>query len=111
MRVDALLAQHRHPGTRQLQCGCKERLRRVKRQVHMQTRVCRIASGGVFGIGSRRVVALLANLPAHGIPDLVQVLQRRLEHRFGVAPDLHFALADFQRSVLWPGFADEVAEL
>ena len=47
----------------------------------------------MFGIGAGGVVAQLANLPAGGVPHLVQVLQLRAEHRLGIAPDLDFAHA------------------
>jgi len=107
MRIHALLAQYGHPGARQHQCGCGEAI--GLRQEHMQARIRQVASGGMFGIGASRVVALLADFPAHGIPDLVQVLHLGLEHRLGVAPDLHFALADLQRRMLRPRLANKVA--
>jgi hypothetical protein len=43
----------------------------------MQAGVGRRAGRGVFGIGAGGVVALLADLPAHAVPGLVQVVQRR----------------------------------
>ena len=76
----------------------------------MQARISRVADCGVLCIGAGGVVALLANLPARAVPDLLQVLELGGKHRFGVAPDLHFTLADFQRSLLRAGFADEMAE-
>ena len=61
-------------------------------------------------VSDLRVVALLADLPADRVPDLMQVLQRRAEHRLGVAPHLDMTFADFQRCMLWPCLADKVAE-
>ena len=65
----------------------------------------------MFGVGIDGVVALLADLPAHGVPHLVQVRQRRAEHSLGIAPDLQFALAcvDFRRDRAC--LAHKVAEL
>ena len=77
----------------------------------MQTGIGQIAHRRMLRIGSRWVVALLADLPADGVPNLMQVLQLGLEHGFGVALDLYFTLADLKRGMLGPGFADEVAEL
>ena len=110
MRVDALLAQHGHPRPRQHQRRGSWRLIGLEAQMHMQAGVSRVAHCRVFGISALRVVALLADFPAHRIPDLVQVLQPGAEHRFGVAPHLDAALADFQRRVLRPGLANEMAE-
>ena len=57
---------------------------------------CVVLERGVFGIGASGVVALLANLPAHAVPHLVQVGQLGYKHFFGVAPhaDLAFAFVD-----------------
>ena len=50
------------------------------------------AGSGVFCICADWVVALLGNLPAHGIPHLVQVGQLGAEDALGIAPDLQLAL-------------------
>ena len=70
----------------------------------MQTGVGGLPARRMLGIRPGRVVALLANLPAHRVPDLMQVLQWRLKHGFGVAPDLHFTLAHIERRMLRPRF-------
>jgi hypothetical protein len=99
MRIDALLAQDRHFGaggvdSRRRRCGGGHG---VAGEVHVQAGVGRVTGGGVLGIGAGGVVALLADLPAHAVPDLVQVGQLRAEHGLGVAPDLQFALARVHR--------------
>ena len=68
------------------------------------------AGGRVFGIGTGRVVALLADLPADRIPDLVQVSQRRAEDGLGITPDLQHVLAVVYRAAGRTGLADKVAE-
>ncbi len=57
----------------------------------------------MFGAGAGWVVALLANLPAGAVPDLVQILQCRLEYGFGIAPDLHVADAESVKVQTEPG--------
>ena len=76
----------------------------------VQTGVQWITGGIVLGIGASRVVTLLADLPAHRVPDLVQVLQAGLEHRTRVAPNLDFAFAGFQGCVLRAGLAHHMTE-
>jgi hypothetical protein len=99
MRVDALLAQDGDLRSGQVQEGCRQVDGRIEGQRHVQAGVGGIASHRVFGIRAGRVVALLADLPAHAVPDLVQVLQLGGKHLLGVAPDAEFALA--------PGKADD----
>jgi hypothetical protein len=77
----------------------------------MQSGIRRITNAGMLGVCTLRVVALLANLPADRVPDLMQVLQFGLEHGFGVTPDMDFAFADLERSVLRASFANDMAEL
>ena len=109
MRVHALLAQDGDLGPCQVQERRGRVLRRVERERHMRARVVLRAGGRVFGVGTGRVVALLANLPAHAVPDLMQVLQRGAEHRLGVTPDLNLALAHVQCRMGRTGLADEMA--
>ena len=70
----------------------------------MQARVVGAAGGGVLGVGTGRVVAQAGDAPADLVPGLVQVAQRRAEHRLGVAPDLRPTPRSF-------GLADDVAVL
>ena len=65
----------------------------------------------MFGIGARRVVALLANFPGDAVPDLLQIFQRRAEDRAGIAPDLQHAFAVIDAAALRPGGTDDVAVL
>ena len=110
MGVHALLAQHGHAGARaQVQEGCGGVLGRVERQVQVHARVGRLAGCGVLAVGAGRVVALLGNLPADGIPDLVQVAERGAEDGLGIAPDLQFALARIDLGGDGARLADDVA--
>src|SRR5450759_5500135 len=79
--------------------------------MNMQTGVRGLTGGGVLGIGTGRVVALLADLPAGVVPNLMQILQGRLENGFGIAPDLNLADTDLDGRVGRTGFADEMAML
>ena len=48
----------------------------VEAQVHVQAGVAGRAGGGVFGVGTGRVVALAGDAPADLVPLLMQVAQR-----------------------------------
>ena len=74
--------------------------------MHVHAGVLQGACCGVFGVRTRRVVAQLANLPAHTVPDLVQVVQGRVEDGFGITPDLQRGLGFVGTQA---GFADYVA--
>ncbi|ABM42454.1 conserved hypothetical protein [Acidovorax sp. JS42] len=94
MRVHALLAQHRH--TRARACGDVRRghvVQWVERELHVHAGVCGITGRGVLAVSAGGVVALLADLPAHRVPHLVQVRQTGAEHGLGIAPHLQLALA------------------
>ena len=85
MRVDALLSQDGDLGSREMdRRGVDSRSPNgglnALWEKDVQARVCRIANGCVFQIGAGGVVTQLADLPAHVVPDLVQVLQLRAEH-------------------------------
>ena len=83
MRVDALLTQDGHARPRERRrwrFGAEGRRRRedfgkLLWQDHMQAGVVWIAHARVFGVSALRVVALLADFPAHSVPHLMQVLQ------------------------------------
>ena len=112
MRIDTLLTQDRHFRARQIQewrghvvCRIDGR---VKAQRHMHAGVIGAACGSVLGIGASKVVALLANLPAHAVPDLVQVFELGGKHLFGVAPHTQLAHAFLDRRLDRPGFADHM---
>ena len=75
----------------------------------MQPGVRQSTGGCVLSVGTCRVVALLADLPAHGVPNLVQVNQWRFENGLGIAPDLQLALANVDFAGGWARLADEVA--
>ena len=97
MRIDALLAQHGDLGSATDDCrrsvfdsflrifhlGCSRFW-----YINMQSGVIDSARRGVFCIGAGRVVALLGDFPAHGVPDLVEIGQLGAENAFGIAPDL-----------------------
>ena len=76
----------------------------------MQARICRQTRRCVLAVRTIWVVAQFGDFPAHAVPHLVQVMQRRTEHGFGVAPDLQmtFASIDFRRFGM--RFTDKVAE-
>ena len=75
----------------------------------MHARVKGTACDGVFGIGAGGVVALLANLPAHAVPNLVQVFQFGGKHFFGVTPHAQFVHAFGNGGLTGAGFADHMA--
>ena len=68
MRVHALLAQHRHTRSRELQCGCAHRRGCIKRKVHMQPAVGCIEDVGMFSLRTFWVVAQPCDAPAHAVP-------------------------------------------
>mmetsp|Transcript_1244 Transcript_1244/g.3529 ORF Transcript_1244/g.3529 Transcript_1244/m.3529 type:complete len:575 (+) Transcript_1244:2156-3880(+) len=86
MRVDALLAQDGHLGPR---AGDDGRGFRRERQVHVQARVTGLAGGGMFGIGTGRVVAQPGDAPAHLVPGLLQGRQVGPKDLLRIAPDFH----------------------
>ena len=105
-----MLAQHGHAG---LGGHVDERrshiVLRIERQMHMHAGVVRHASGSVLAVGAGGVIALLGNLPAHGIPDLVQVAQGRTKHLLGIAPDLQLTLAHIDSRRHGASLAHDVA--
>ena len=110
LRIDALLAQHRHARARQQQrrgwrCSHRQRLR----QVQMQSRVARITCARVLSVSAHRVVTALTDLPADRVPDLLQVLQPGRKNALGIAPDLHLAHAGIDRRTDRPCLGDAVA--
>ena len=111
MRVHALLAQDSHFGAREVQERCRHVVRRIEREVHLHAGVGGLPRCGVLGVGVGGVVTLLADLPAHGIPHLVQIGQRRAEHGLGIAPDLQLALARVDAGRCRARLANEMAEL
>ncbi len=106
MAVDALLAQDRD-----LRARCRRapalagraRIERRAGEMDVQPGVVDAAGRLVLGVGALGVVAQAADAPADLVPGLVQVAQRRAEHRLRVAPDL-----DDRARV---GLADDVAVL
>ena len=77
----------------------------------MQTGVRGCTGRRVLGIGAGRVVAHFANLPAGGVPHLVQVNQTGIKYGFGVTPDLHGANAHGDAVMGGAGFAHHMAVL
>ena len=73
MRVDTLLAQNGHLGARQVNKGRCHIIHHTGRHMHLQTLVLGCACQRMLGIGACGVVTLLANAPAHTVPELVQV--------------------------------------
>ena len=67
----------------------------------MQARVVVAAGRLVLGIGASRVVAQAGDAPADLVPRLVQLAQRRAEHRLGVAPDLDHAARRWSCRSTW----------
>ena len=63
----------------------------------------------MLSISAGRVVAQLANLPAHAVPDLVQVGECCAKHLLCIAPDLQLALAGIHGGRCGAGLADGVA--
>ena len=99
MAVHALLAQDRDLRPAPARCAPPAPRRGVEAQMHVQARVVARARRRVLGVRAGRVVAQPGDAPAHLVPGLVQVAQRRAEHRLGVAPDLdHAALVRSCRS-------------
>ena len=80
LRVDALLAQDGELRPRVVDERRGDVLGRVEAQVQVQAGVVRRAGRGVLGVGAGRVVALRGDAPAHLVPGLVQLAQRRAEH-------------------------------
>ena len=78
---------------------------------YMHTGIGWCTGGRMFGIGTGGVVALLADLPADAVPDLVQVGQLGTEHGLRIAPDLDFTHTGLDGAAGRPGFADDVAVL
>ena len=108
MRVHPLLSKDGDFGAREIQKGRSHIDCRIKTERHMQARIVCTASGGVFGISARRVVPLLANLPAYAVPNLVQVFQLGCKNFFGVAPNAQLANAFGDGGVRRPGLANDV---
>ena len=78
MRVHALLTQDGYARAKQGQCGGSVKssgLGEGLGQPHVQAGVLRIADARMLGVSALRVVALLADFPAHSVPHLMQVLQ------------------------------------
>jgi len=110
MRIDALLAQHGHARARAVDKGGSDILARVERELHVQTRVADQTTAGVLGVGAIGVVALLADLPAHAVPYLVQVVQAGREDLPRIAPDAELVFADVDGRVLGPGTSHHMRE-
>ena len=109
MRVHTLLAQDGDLGAAQIEERRGHILGGVEAQRHLQAWVFDQAGGRVLGIGTGRVVALLIDLPAHAVPDLVQIEQLGAENGLGIAPNLQLALACVDRGRQGPGLANEMA--
>ena len=75
----------------------------------VQARVVRTPGSCVLGVGTSRVVALLANLPGDAVPDLLQIVQRGTENHPRIAPDLQHALARLHAAALGPGGSNHMA--
>ena len=98
MRIDALLAQNGHARAGGVDSGrgIRHGIGR-EGEMHMHAGILGCALAGMFAVGTGRVVALLADFPAHAVPHLVQLLQVGGKHLLRIAPDAELPFAHVQR--------------